>query len=452
MNTPKLKRWIMMCSTMMLATSATTLYARLPADQLARLGKDLTPMGAEKAGNKEGSIPAWTGGLTKPPAGFDPAKGYANPFAAEQPLYTITAANIEQYKNKLPAGSVMLFKRQPSYKMFVYPTHRTAGYPDAVYETTMKEAAQAELTNDGASVAGALKTSVPFPIPANGAEAIWNHTFRYRGGMVKRDVTEFPVNRDGSFTPVKTTEKIIFAQGLSNAPENYRLQYLTYYTAPSNLAGEATLVNEYADMVKQPRKAWIYNPGTRRVMRAPEISYDSPREGTDGLSTTDDYDGFNGQPDRFSWKLLGKREMIIPYNSYKLTDKSLKYKDIIKPGILNQDLVRYELHRVWVVEGTLKPNKSHIYGKRVYLLDEDSWQIVHSDAYDGRGELWRVLEMFGVQYYDAAVFWTTGSVQYDLQARRYVSSGLSNEEKPWQFNASFKISDFTSGALSRIGN
>jgi len=166
----------------------------------------------------------------------------------------------------------------------------------------------------------------------------------------------------------------------------------------------------------------------------------------------DDYDGFNGSPDRFEWKLVGKREMIVSYNNNKLTDKGLKYTDIVKPGTINQDLVRYELHRVWVVEANLRQGKSHVYRKRVYYLDEDSWQIAHADLYDGRGELWRVLEIFGVQFYNAPAFFIGGSAQYDLQARRYVVSGLTNEEKPIEFNTPLKASDFTTAALRRTGN
>jgi hypothetical protein len=212
------------------------------------------------------------------------------------------------------------------------------------------------------------------------------------------------------------------------------------------------LAHDFIDQYKTPRAAWVYNSGTRRVLRAPEISYDSPRQGLDGLSTIDDYDGYNGSPDRYEWKLLGKREMFISYNNYALTDKGLKYADLVKPSVMNQDYVRYELHRVWAVEAALRSGKSHIYAKRVYFLDEDSWQIAHGDLYDGRGELWRVLEQYGVQYYNAPAFWLAGSAQYDLQSRRYVSSGLANEEKPMLFAPNMKPDAFSPSALRRAGN
>jgi hypothetical protein len=435
-----------------LLAAALPAHARVAADQLDRLGRDLTPVGAEKAANKDGSIPAWDGGLAKAPAGFDRSKGWADPFAADKPLFTITAANAEQYKDKLAPGQLALLKRYPGYKLVVYRSHRSAAYPAAVYDSIRKEAGQADTAQDGNAVVNVVASPVPFPIPKSGVEAIWNNAFRYRGGSVSRHVSEFPVQANGAFTPVKRQEEIAFASGMKSPPANLLFYFRTQFNAPSSISGEAILVHDFVDQVKQPRAAWVYNPGSRRVLRAPEVSYDSPRNGVDGLSTTDDYDGYNGSPDRFDWKLVGKKEMIVSYNNYRLTDKSLKYTDIIKPGTMNQDLVRYELHRVWVVEGTLKAGKNHVYGKRVYFLDEDSWQVAHGDLYDGRGELWRVLEQHGVQYYDAPAFWLAGSAQYDLQARHYVASGLTSEEKPIVFNAPLKPADFTTDALRRAGN
>jgi hypothetical protein len=450
MNTT-LRRALASPLVMALALGLTGAYGKATPEQIARLGKDLTPVGAERAGNKDGTIPSWEGGVSKPPAGFDASKGWADPFAADKPLFTITAANAEQHKDKLAAGQLALLKRYPSYKMVVYPTRRSAAFPESIYAAVKDEAGKVESANEGNSVLGVVGSTVPFPVPQTGVEAIWNHAFRYRGGTLLRNQTEFPVQPNGSFTPVRRFEETIFGNGLKGVP-NVLFYFRTSYQAPSSIAGEALLAHDFIDQVKQPRAAWVYNPGTRRVLRAPQVAYDTPRNGVDGLSTVDDYDGFNGSPDRFEWKLVGKKEMIVSYNNNKLTDKSLKYTDIIKPGTMNQDLVRYELHRVWVVEATLRPGKNHVYGKRVYFLDEDSWQITHADLYDGRGELWRVMEIHGAQYYDAPAFFIAGSAQYDLQARRYVSSGLTNEEKPIRFNVPLRAADFTPDALRRAGN
>ncbi|MBP6902231.1 MAG: DUF1329 domain-containing protein [Burkholderiaceae bacterium] len=430
---------------------ATAGQAKTPPDQLARLGKDLTPVGAERAGNKDGSIPAWDGGLARAPAGYDPAKGLADPFAADKPLASISAANLAQHEARLAPGQVALLKRYPGYKLQLYPTRRSAAYPEAVYAAIRAEAGRIEVANEGSSVLGIASSTVPFPVPSSGVEVIWNHAFRYRGATQVRHTTEFPVQANGSFTPVKRYEEVIFGNGMKDVA-NVLFYFRTTWQAPSSIAGEALLAHDFIDQVKQPRAAWVYNPGTRRVLRAPQVAHDTPRTGVDGLSTVDDYDGFNGSPDRFDWKLLGKREMIVSYNNSRLSDKALKYKDIVGPAHLNPELLRYELHRVWVVEATLKSGKSHVYGKRVYYVDEDSWQIVHADLYDGRGELWRVMEVHGAQYYEAPAYFVAGIAQYDLQARRYVTSNLTNEEKPIRFNVPMRAADFSADALRRMGN
>lgn len=442
------QKWVALAIGLLSGVSA---MAGLPADQVARLGKDLTPVGAEAAANKDGSIPAWSGGLTKAPAGFSPAMGYVDPYPSDKPLYTITAANAEQHKDKLTPGQMALLKRYPTYKMLVYPTRRSAGYPAKVYDAIKSEASRVELSADGNAVLNANATPVPFPVPKSGLEAVYNVAFRYRADTLRRNVVEFPVQVNGAFTPVRRQEDFLFKQAMPDEP-NSLWKFKATYTAPSSIAGEVVMVHDYIDLNKQPRAAWVYNPGARRVLRAPEIAYDTPRTGTDGLGTMDDYDGFQGAPDRYDWKLLGKREMFISYNNYKLASRSLKYTDIIRPQVINQDLPRYELHRVWVVEATLKQGKSHIYGKRILFLDEDSWQVAHEDLYDTRGELWRIYEQYSMQFYDVPSTWSAGAVSYDLQSRRYVASAFFNEEPPTQFNFPLKATDFTTSALRRQGD
>jgi hypothetical protein len=435
-----------------LACVAGTALAGLPTADVERLGKDLTPTGAEKAGNKDGTIPQWEGGMAKAPAGFDAKNGYADPFASEAPLYTITAANMAQHKDKLAPGQMEMLKRYPSYKMNVYKTHRTAAYPQSVYDAIKNEAGKADLAAGGNGVTGTVRSTVPFPIPKTGIEVIWNHVMRHRGGSIQRFSAEFPVQTNGAFTPVTRTETIAFAQSMPNPEPNRLLYYLSTLTGPSAVAGEALMVVDSLDQVKESRQAWTYNPGQRRVLRAPNVAYDSPGQGADGLRTTDDYDGFNGAPDRYDWKLVGKKEMLVSYNNYKLASKALKYTDIVRPGHINQDHVRYEMHRVWVVEATLKKDKRHVYGKRTFYIDEDSWQTAHTDNYDGRGELWRVHEIEAIQYYDAPTAYMAGEVQYDLQARRYLVTGLTNQEKPVKFGLKLDPSNFTPDSLRRSSN
>jgi hypothetical protein len=423
----------------------------VPRKPVERLGKDLTPVGAERAGNKAGTIPAWDGGIAKPPAGFDSTGGWLDPFAAEKPLYTVTAANAAQYKDLLSVGQQAMLSRHGTYKLKVYPTHRTAAYSAAVYRAISAEAADASTESEGNALKFVYDSRVPFPIPQSGVEVIWNHVLRFRGNSFVRPSAELAVQADGSFTSNRRQESVLFGQWIEPRVPNLLFAYRVRFTEPASLAGQAILVHETIDQVRQPRAAWLYSPATRRVMRAPELAYDFPRDGVGSLSTLDDYDGFTGSPDRYDWKLIGKREMLISYNNFALTDKKLKYKDLVRPGAMNQELVRYELHRVWVVEGNLKPGKKHIYSRRVYFIDEDSWQIAHGELYDSEGKLWRVLEQHAVQYYDAPCLWIAGSAQYDLKSTGYVLSGLTNEERPLQFDVPMNAWDFTSDGLRRLG-
>jgi hypothetical protein len=424
--------------------------AKLTDAEVARLGADLTPVGAEKAGNKDGTIPAWTGGLCEPPAGWTPAQGYVDPFAGDKVLFTITKANAAQYKDKLTPGTLAMLAKYDNFKMNVYQTRRTACYPQSVYDEVKTISPKLEL--QGFGIAGG-RSSVPFPIPKNGMEAIWNHQQRYLGGGVDRNYHSFPVRANGDFYKIGAHEYRIFNSNLDQPQDNLLLGFLSYFTAPATLEGTVFLVHEPLDQVKQARSAWIYNAGQRRVRRAPDLAYDNINDGTEGLRTTDQFDAFNGAPDRYDWKLVGKKEIYIPYNSYKMSDKKLKYKeDMIRKGTPNADLIRYELHRVWEVEANLKAGSKHVYGKRVFYLNEDTWTVVYEDAYDTRKQLWRVAIHPMIQFYDAKVPWYRSNIWHDLTNGSYLFSLLDNEVKqPWKFGEKGRWGDFQPDSLRRIG-
>ena len=272
----------------------------------------------------------------------------------------------------------------------------------------------------------------PFPIPSNGVEALWNHIVRYRGEYTVRRASEVAVQRNGDYSLVTSQQEALFNYNLPGGSaeklDNIIFYYLSFTKSPARLAGGSVLLYETLDQVKQPRQAWGYNAGQRRVRRAPSLAYDTPIAAADGLRTADDTDLYNGAPDRFDWKLVGKKEMYIPYHNYKLIDPGLKYDDVLGKGHVNPEHTRYELHRVWVVEGTLKSGQRHVYSKRVLYLDEDSWGAAVVDQYDGRGNLWRVSMAYLINYYDKPTVWTGLDVFHDLQARRYHAQGLANEE------------------------
>ncbi|MBA6413063.1 DUF1329 domain-containing protein [Parahaliea sp. F7430] len=430
--------------------------AKATPEQAARLGgSELTPMGAERAGNAEGTIPPWEGGISELPAAYKKGERLVDPFADDKVRFTITAQNVDQYADKLSPGQIAMFKRYPdTYAMPVYPTRRSAGLPESEYQLIKDGATETELVAGGNGLVN-FKANVPFPIPASGVEVIWNHITRYRTPLgVKRRYIQAPVQTNGAFSPVLFEEEAIFANRFPDNPMPNRLfVFLQRILAPARLEGDVLLVHENVDQVKEPRSAWVYNSGQRRVRRAPNIAYDGPGVASDGLRTADDLDLFNGAPDRYDWELVGKRELYIPYNAYDLRRGDLKYQDIIKPGHMNPEYLRYELHRVWVVEATLKEGARHIYARRTFYVDEDSWQIAVVDHYDGRGELWKMKEGHMVQHYQVSVPWISAESLHDLISGRYVVIGLDNEERGYQYDFDYvgDFKDFTPAALRRAG-
>ena len=453
-----LKKHTLIGAAIALALTAGSALAAVSSQEAAKLGSTLTPFGAEKAGNAAGTIPAWTGGITKAPAEYKtPGQHHVDPFAGDKPLFTITKANLDQYKANLTPGQIALFNAYPNdYQLPVYQTRRSGSAPQWVYDNTVKNATTAKLLDGGNGFADAYG-GIPFPIPQNGVEAVWNHIARYRGTYIVRRASEVAVQRNGDFTLVTSQQEAMFRfydpkSNYSNL-NNILFYYLSFTKSPARLAGGAVLVHETLDQVKEPRQAWGYNAGQRRVRRAPNLAYDTPIAAADGLRTADDTDMFNGSPDRYDWKLVGKKEIYIPYNNYKVTSPDVKYADLLKTGHLNPAYTRYELHRVWVVEGTLKAGARHIYSKRVLFLDEDSWQAAEVDQYDGRGELWRVSLAYLKNFYELPTTWSALDVFHDLQARRYHVQNLDNEE-PTTIDFSQAVPDdsyFSPSALRRRG-
>ncbi len=446
---------IMIALLTLVLTSAGA-FAKITAEEAARLGKDLTPLGAEKAGNGDGTIPAWDGGITEPPAGYVKGKHHVDPYADDKVLVTITAANMGEHKDKLTAGHQALLKTYAdTFSMKVYPSHRSASVPQRIYDATKEIATTAELVGGGHGIKGAIR-GIPFPIPSEGVEVVWNHLTRYRGEIASRKVGQAAPTRSGKYNMVVLDEEfnVVYSQeGQTEETLNNRILYFKQtVTAPARLAGGILLVHETLDQVKEPRQAWLYNPGQRRVRRAPNVAYDNPGTASDGMRTSDQFDMFNGAPDRYDWKLVGKKELYVPYNNYALHSDKLKYKDILHPLHVNPEHLRYELHRVWVVDATLKQGTSHVYKRRTLYVDEDSWQILAVDQYDNRDQLWRVSEGFVVNYYDLPTVWTTLEVHTDLQAGRYLAIGLDNEEETmYDFSIERSLDDYTPMALRRSG-
>jgi len=439
--------------------AATAALAAPSEEEIARLGgPELTPVGAERAGNAEGTIPEWRGGITEPPPGWEPGMRRPDSFGDDPILFSIDASNVEQYADKLTAGQVELVESYEGYRMDVYPTRRSCAYPERYYENARRNARVARVDENCFLRSG--RSSPVFPLPENGCQVIQNGKLAVFNGVIGFDrieATLVPTN-SGSFVPIRRRQ-IQHSRSGDPAFESFEdlegiwTKALNIVLSPPKQAGEITLVHVLAD---GHLKAWTYNPGQRRVRRNPNFEYDNPVPGWQGLLTIDAVNGYVGAADRYDWKLVGKREIYIPYNNVKFFDSDLKYKDIIQPRYPRRDLIRYELHRVWVVEATVKPNKRHTIPRRVFYLDEDSWLIVAVDGYDNKGNLWRVSEHLPQVLWEIPSCVSNSGLYYDLVAGRYLVTPVFNEEKEADYLAGHtgEISDdygFTPDDLRRMG-
>lgn len=453
-----LKRGVRWMAGAMVAGFALAAAAKTTPEQAARLGaSDLTPTGAEAAANASGSIPPWNGGQTAPPSNFaGTGARYVDPYPEDKPLFTITPENLANYREGLTAGQLALFAKYPTtYKINVYPTRRSFANPPAIYGAIRNNALTAELSNKGETLTGAV-TGIPFPIPETGEEVIWNHRLRYRDVATQRWDNQFVVTASGEYNAIKTRVATLFnycRQGIKPDDLDNVLFYLVQgIIEPKSLAGGTTLIHETMDNAKEIRKAWEYTPGqVRYAMRKSSlVGYDNFGTAVDGLATADQMDMFSGALDRYDWKLEKKREIYVPANSYGVHSDQYKYSDIIRKNHVNQDLTRYELRRVWVVDARVKKGGvSHIYKRRTFYVDEDSWQIVLVDVYDAQDQLWRVQEGHSIVAYDKPYQLPVMETIYDLSNGRYLVRGLNNED-PETASATLEARDFEPSRARRL--
>ena len=423
-----MKRLNCMAAALLLATSQAQAATEAQAQALA---KDLTPMGAERGANKDGSIPAWTGGDLKAPAGWKPGAARPDPYAGDKLLFSIDASNADKHKAQLSEGQLALLKGLKGYRMDVYPTRRSCGYPQPVYDNTRKNASAAKLAADGHDLAAGVTGGVPFPIPANGAEAMWNYKMHWVGeGRTERYATVFS-SADGKFVPLVQDQWTATPLGnLAGKPvtdgDAQEWLVLNEVVTPAARTGEIILIHYYQ---AKDNDAWLYFPGQRRVRRAPTFAYDNPVPGYENLLAVDQYPMFGGRLDRYDWKLAGKQELIIPYNTFKFNNQDLKLADVFGAQYPKRELIRYEAHRVWKVEATVKAGQRHQFPKRTLYLDEDTWALVAVDNYDAQGKVWRVQESYPYVAWELPACVYQGYTVYDLNVGRYMADNMPQEGK-----------------------
>lgn len=437
-------------------------FAAVSQQEAAKLGSELTPMGAQKEGNADGTIPAWTGSMSGVPAGLSYTGSgdvYPDPYAAEKPLFVITAKNMAKYEARLSAGQKALLQKYPeTYKIPVYPTHRDGRFSHLSEERTKWNATHTVLVN-GLDGLQSYTGGVPFPIPKNGAEVVWNARLVHPHPTLTGDLDDIAVYLNGNqqkrrqamvqeFPYSYPNNKVGDTEAQIGANGGY--VHVTV-VEPARQKGQMTIVHEAMDQVKNDRQAWVYIPGSRRVRRAPTVGYDTP-DGPGGLVTVDDALGFNGAMDRYDWTLVGKEEKYIPYHNYKFDNPEAKYDTLLQKGHVNPDFMRYELHRVWVVEANLKKGARHVYAKRRFYIDEDSWQIALIESYDGRQDLWKVGILNTLYDYAIKGYIARAQVFHDLSSGAYVANRLVNETAQPNLMATPKGSKyFTPANLRKMG-
>lgn len=406
----------------------STVHAIVSPDEAAKLGNELTPFGSEKAGNEEGTIPAWDGGLTGPPAGVthEPGDFYKNPFKGDKSRLTITSKNYKEFEDKLSEGLTKMFQKFPDFRMQVYPTRRTHAVPEQVAENTKLNATRVRLNAEKLGYSGGYG-GYPFPIPKSGEELTFNHNVRFQGASSKRPYNHYKVYEDGKpqvSAGAETWEIYPYYQP-DGSPENFNGFYqmgIYLYTYPERRRGEVIISRDPVNQPAESRQAWQYLPGQRRVRRAPSVGYDTPNPSSGGIYGYDEGYMFYGPIDKFSWKILGKKEMFIPYNNYDFTLASPE--EVLQSNFPNPDLVRFELHRVWVLEATAI--ERHQYSKQVFYVDEDSWTIGLADRYDSRGNLWRWGYAVSYNFYDLPAVVLVSMVHWDDTTNFYATQFMPN--------------------------
>ena len=356
--------------------------------------------------------------ITSPIKEFNQEKNsYPDPFSEDEILFTIHTDNFSEYEeNLLTPGQMKMFMTYPeTFKMNIYPSRRSCAVPPEVLDLTNDNAL---LVDDGEGVEG-IVGSIPFPYPNEALHHVWNHILRYRGVEIYGASPFYIIHPDGTrnYGAGEAIAKNFWNPYTGDIKRGLQGMLMTKVTHPPRLADASTLVIESLNAFKSPRKAWVYNPGTRRVRRAPDITYDYKPSASQGLTTVDQVDGFNGAKDRYNWSDLGEQLRLMPYNAYKFHETPIE--DVLTPNHVNQDYLRYELVKVNVVEAKLKDDKRHIIPKRIMYFDKDSHNMLVEETFDDNNSLMAYREFPVINFYDQPMCLSIHSATYDFASRRY---------------------------------
>ena len=421
-------------------------YADTP--DVSLLQTTLTPFGSERAGNKAGTIPAWTGGLTAVPAGmsWDPTKTLPPDFfASDAMLYQVDSSNLAQYEGLLSEGIQTLIKDKGFY-VKVYPTHRTHAAPQWVYGNIAANVARVTPQNGTYRMGfNGGYGGIPFPFlssdPAEaGAQAMWNHEQRFMAPYMVTTVCGYTV--EGGSPVLVSGQTVYWKSGYyqpNGSPSTYNGDSFDTFLrqfAPPTAAGGESLGYLTSNPVAHPFQAWTLLACQGRVRRTPDLQFDTPSSYVDDITNYDENFGFNGALYKYDWKLIGKKEMLIPYNNngvFWVDAVPMHDKDYYNP-----EHVRWELHRVWQVEATLHQGERNVLARRMFYLDEDMSLVGLNDSWDAAGNLARVQYNLIANFPNLPGNLCMNTISYAMQTGNYVSNNGAYADPPynapWRFN------------------
>jgi hypothetical protein len=436
------RKFGVLAGTSMAAAGVQSAAAQSAPADATLLTTTLTPFGAERAGNADGSIPAWTGGSVDPNSAVDILV-----FTDEKPILTIDASNMAQYQSLLNPGTMAMMTKS-GYSIQVYPTHRTAAAPQYVYDNIARNVTTAKLNPNGGRLGftGGYG-GVPFPIIdtsdplVGGAQLIWNHLTSW-GGFC----TSVPFSQ----TFASSAGQLVLAEGNFNrfrSPyydpngslesfNGYLTQVHLYFKAPAGFNGQEVITWHTANVEANSDITWELLNGQGRVRKAPDEQYDNPNPYSNGISNFDESSAFYGNPSQYDWNYIGKQEMYIPYHCNAVNFAAPEV--LFQSKFLSPDIVRWEKHRVWVVEATLHPGIRNVLSKRRFYIDEDTWFIVLGESYDGGGNMVKAnnLLLRSVPALPGTI--QTCSTVFNLQTGDYVCAGTFNQP-PFSGKETFDI-------------
>ncbi len=389
--------------------------------------------------------------ITEPIESYNPElNSYPDPYSDDNVILIIDKNNFEEFSETiLTPGQVEMFKLYPnSFKMNVYESRRSCSVPPEVIHLTKENAL---LVDEGEGIIGVIG-SIPFPNPTEALHHVWNHILRYRGVEIFGSSPFFIINPDGSriYGAGEAIAKNFWNPFTKN-DKGLQGMIMIKVTHPPRLADASALIIESLNAFKTPRRSWVYNPGTRRVRRAPDIAYDYKPSASQGITTADQSGGFNGAKDRYDWKNLGVQKKLMPYNAYKFHETPIE--EALQPYHVNQDILRYELVNVNVVQADLKSGKRHIIPHRTMYFDLDSHNMLSEETYDGEMVIQTYREFPLINFYDQPMCLSIHEATYDLTTKRYELSSVRSIDIPkiqWRLEVPHEERIFTPEGLKRF--